>query len=208
MVRAIGTGGAWRGVGPVKGDSEGRRILMLDSGVGGLSVLAEIRRRLPGLGVVYVADSAFYPYGNKPEAALVRRLPALLAGLCARYRPAAVVVACNTASTVALPATRAAVTASVVGCVPAIKPAAEISRSRCIGLLGTPGTVRYYGCPAEERITGKTFMARAGAFDDLDAPIRRLNGAFTPSPYSPTLEAAIVPNSNTIALAIRDLLEE
>ena len=45
-------------------------------------------------------------------------------------------------------------------------------------------------------------------FDELDAPVRRMNGGFTPTPYSPSLEAAIVPNPKTIAQAIRDLIKE
>jgi glutamate racemase len=118
------------------------RVLVFDSGVGGLTVLDEIRRRLPGTRLDYCADSAAFPYGLKSEAALVDRLPRLLAHLVERCQPQVVVVACNTASTVALPALRRALAVPVVGTVPAIKPAAAASRSRVIGLLGTPGTVR------------------------------------------------------------------
>ncbi|MCG8360578.1 MAG: glutamate racemase, partial [Kiloniellales bacterium] len=75
------------------------RILVFDSGVGGLSVLEAIRAAIPGISVLYVADSAFYPYGPKPEAELIARVPVLLAGLCAEHRPDLVVIACNTAST-------------------------------------------------------------------------------------------------------------
>ncbi len=118
------------------------RALIFDSGLGGLSVFREVRARLPGLACVYAADTAFFPYGTKSEDDLVRRLPRLLAALAARYRPDIAVIACNTASTVALPAIRMALSIPVVGTVPAIKPAAHRSRSRTIGLLGTPGTVK------------------------------------------------------------------
>jgi len=117
-------------------------LLFFDSGIGGLSVLGPTRARLGGLPVVYCADNAGYPYGTKTEAEIAARVPALLGRLVERYRPRLVVVACNTASTIALAAVRAALDLPVVGIVPAIKPAAEISRSRVIGVLGTNATVR------------------------------------------------------------------
>ena len=118
------------------------RALIFDSGLGGLSVFQEIAARLPQLACVYAADTAFFPYGTKSPDSLVRRLPRLLAALAARYRPDIAVIACNTASTIALPPIRVALSIPVVGTVPAIKPAAMMSRSRTIGLLGTPGTVK------------------------------------------------------------------
>jgi glutamate racemase len=117
-------------------------ILFFDSGVGGLSVLAEARRVLPFAPVVYAADSAGFPYGTKTEAELAARVPALLGRLVERYHPRLAVIACNTASTIALAHVRAALDLPVVGTVPAIKPAAERSRSRVIGVLGTEATVR------------------------------------------------------------------
>jgi glutamate racemase len=116
--------------------------IVFDSGVGGLSVLDCIAAALPGLRLLYVADNAYYPYGTKEEGALVARVRTLLTELAARLRPDLVVIACNTASTVALPAVRAALAVPIVGTVPAIKPAAQTSITRVIGLLGTPGTVR------------------------------------------------------------------
>lgn len=116
--------------------------LIFDSGVGGLSVAAEIRRALPDLRMTYVADDEFRPYGEKPEAALRARLPKLLSELCLMLDPDIIVIACNTASTTALPEIRAALTVPVIGVVPAIKPAAKLSRTKTIAVLGTPGTVR------------------------------------------------------------------
>lgn len=117
-------------------------ILVFDSGVGGLTVLAPIRRLLPYARFVYAADNAGYPYGTKSEAEIAARVPALLGRLVERYRPRLVVIACNTASTIALGSVRAALDVPVVGTVPAIKPAAELSRTRVIGVLGTEATVR------------------------------------------------------------------
>jgi glutamate racemase len=119
-----------------------RPILFLDSGVGGLSVLAPVRALLPNAPIVYVADSAGYPYGTKRADEIAARVPALLGRLAERYRPRLIVIACNTASTIALGAVRAALDVPVVGTVPAIKPAAALSVTRTIGVLGTPATVR------------------------------------------------------------------
>jgi len=122
--------------------SDPRPILLFDSGVGGLSVLAPLRQLLPQASIVYVADSAGFPYGTKSEVEIAARVPALLGRLAERYRPRLIVIACNTASTIALPAVRAALDLPIVGTVPAIKPAAGLSKTRVIGVLGTNATVR------------------------------------------------------------------
>jgi glutamate racemase len=119
-----------------------RPLLIFDSGVGGLSVLAAIRSRLPAAPLVYAADSAGYPYGTKRPAEIEARVPALLGRLAERFDPELIVIACNTASTIALDAVRGALDLPVVGTVPAIKPAAELSVTRTIGVLGTEATVR------------------------------------------------------------------
>src|SRR3546814_885926 len=122
--------------------SVGAPILVFDSGVGGLSVLTPLREALPSAPIVYAADNAGFPYGSKSESEIAARVPALLGRLTERYRPLIIVIACNTASTIALEHVRAALDVPVVGTVPAIKPAAEITRTKVIGLLGTPATVR------------------------------------------------------------------
>ena len=119
-----------------------RPILFFDSGVGGLSVLAPTRALLPAAPLVYVADSAGFPYGTRSEAEIAARVPALLGRLAERYDPRLIVIACNTASTIALGAVRAALDLPIVGTVPAIKPAAAVSVTRTIGVLGTDATVR------------------------------------------------------------------
>ena len=117
-------------------------ILFFDSGVGGLSVLAPTRELLHNAPIVYCADSAGFPYGKKSDAELASRIPALLGRLVERFRPRLAVIACNTASTIALDHVRSALDLPVVGTVPAIKPAAEMSKTRVIGVLGTEATVR------------------------------------------------------------------
>lgn len=117
-------------------------VLVFDSGVGGLSVVAELRALMPDLYMTYVADDAFRPYGDKTEAQLKARLPGLLKTLVIAAKPDALVIACNTASTTALSEIRAALDIPVIGVVPAIKPAAQMSKSKTIAVLGTPGTVK------------------------------------------------------------------
>ena len=117
-------------------------LLFFDSGVGGLSVLVPTHALLPTAPIVYAADSAGFPYGKRSEAELAERVPALLARLANRFEPRLIVIACNTASTIALDHARAALDIPIVGTVPAIKPAAEQSKSRVIGVLGTEATVR------------------------------------------------------------------
>jgi glutamate racemase len=117
-------------------------ILFFDSGVGGLSVLGPTRALLPTAPIVYAADSAGFPYGKRSEAEIASRVPALLGRLVERFHPRLAVIACNTASTIALEHVRSALDIPVVGTVPAIKPAAELSKTRVIGVLGTQATVR------------------------------------------------------------------
>ncbi len=117
------------------------RILVFDSGVGGLSVAQEIQQKLPFAPLVYASDNAFFPYGTKGELELIARVDAVFHALIARYPVDIIVVACNTASTLALPHIRNHFSQPTVGVVPAIKPAAAQTKSNVIGLLATPATV-------------------------------------------------------------------
>lgn len=116
-------------------------ILIFDSGVGGLSVVPPLRHHLPGAALVYACDNAMLPYGIRPDEWLVERILAVCKAAVAASECSVLVVACNTASTLALDALREHLTIPVVGTVPAIKPAAAQSRSRHIGLLATSATV-------------------------------------------------------------------
>lgn len=118
------------------------KILCFDSGLGGVTVLAELMRLRPDADYVYAADDAVFPYGRLPEPVLIARVAQVMAALIPRWRPDVVVIACHTASTLVLPSLRAAwPEIPFVGTVPAVKPAAESSLSRMISVLATPGTV-------------------------------------------------------------------
>ncbi len=117
------------------------RIMVFDSGVGGLSIVREIQQSLPGCDLIYASDNAAFPYGTKTEAELVERVDRVLHRLLREHSADIVVIACNTASTLTLPHLRERFHQPIVGVVPAIKPAAAQSRSRVIGLLATPATV-------------------------------------------------------------------
>ncbi|WP_246541831.1 glutamate racemase [Roseibium polysiphoniae] len=122
---------------------DSRPILILDSGVGGLTVLREVRFKLPFERLVYVVDDAGFPYGAWEEEPLTARLIGLVDALIEAHDPKAILIACNTAFTLAGKALRDAFPTRVfVGTVPAIKPAARRTRSGLISVLATPGTVR------------------------------------------------------------------
>ncbi|HET9337067.1 MAG TPA: glutamate racemase [Sphingomicrobium sp.] len=152
-------------------------LLFFDSGVGGLSVLEPTRAILPNAPIVYAADNAGYPYGTKSELELAARVPALLGRLVERFRPRLAVIACNTASTIALDHVRAALDIPVVGTVPAIKPAAELSRSRVIGVLGTEATVRQpYVDDLAQRFASDCRVIRHGSAELVNLAEAKLAG--------------------------------
>ncbi|MDF7679387.1 glutamate racemase [Enterobacteriaceae bacterium ESL0689] len=117
-------------------------VLVFDSGVGGLSVYDEIRQLLPNLHYIYSFDNVAFPYGEKSETFIVERVLSIVTAVQQRYPLALAVIACNTASTVSLPALRSRFAFPVVGVVPAIKPAARLTANGIVGLLATRGTVK------------------------------------------------------------------
>jgi len=152
-------------------------ILFFDSGVGGLSVLAPTLNLLPNAPIVYAADSAGYPYGKKTDSELASRIPALLGRLVERYHPRLAVIACNTASTIALEHVRSALDLPVVGTVPAIKPAAEMSKNRVIGVLGTEATVRQpYVDDLAEKFAADCTIIRHGSPELVELAEAKLGG--------------------------------
>jgi len=117
-------------------------ILIFDSGVGGLTVYDALQPLLPQAPVIYAADLAGLPYGSKTEAQIAARVAGLLGRMAERFRPRLVCIACNTASTIALGMVREVLEVPVVGTVPAIKPAAALTKTGTIGLIGTEATIR------------------------------------------------------------------
>jgi len=152
-------------------------LLFFDSGVGGLSVLGPTRALLPHAPIVYAADSAGFPYGKRSEAEIASRVPALLGRLVERFHPRLAVIACNTASTIALEHVRSALDLPVVGTVPAIKPAAEMSKTRVIGVLGTEATVRQpYVDDLAARFAADCTIVRHGSPELVDLAEAKLGG--------------------------------
>ena len=113
----------------------------LDSGIGGLSILAEVAKTCPFQNYTYLADQKFFPYGDKPGEFLLTRLQSLVPDFIEHHSLDLLVIACNTASTSALASLRSIVGIPIIGVVPAIKPAAEQTSSRQIGILATPSTI-------------------------------------------------------------------
>lgn len=116
---------------------------VFDSGVGGLSVLAELRRVMPQEDFLYLADTAHVPIGGRPDAEIRDLTARAVAALHARGAKG-VVVACNTASAFSLSHLRERYGPAfpVIGLVPAVKPAVAATRSGVVGVLATPGTLR------------------------------------------------------------------
>lgn len=144
-------------------------VLVFDSGLGGLTVLAEVMRQRPDVQCLYAADDAGFPYGRLSEDALIARVGTVIGQLIADRAPDAIVVACNTASTLLLPHLRAAYPQiPFIGTVPAVKPAASQSQSKLISVLATPGTVardythdlvRTYAAHCDVTLVGSTKLA-------------------------------------------------
>ena len=122
---------------PVRGT-----VLVFDSGLGGLTVLREIARARPDLDLTFVADDAAFPYGRLSDDELVARVVAVMDRYIEALQPGLVVIACNTASTLALPALRTRFPTPFVGTVPAIKPSCAQSKSKRVSVLATAATVR------------------------------------------------------------------
>ncbi len=152
-------------------------ILLFDSGVGGLTVLAELRKLLPDVPVVYAADNAGLPYGDKTEAQIAARVAGLLGRMTERFQPRLACIACNTASTIALGMVREVLAIPIVGTVPAVKPAAALTQSGVIGLLGTQATIRQgYVDRLEERFASGKTLLRLAAPELVEAAEAKLRG--------------------------------
>lgn len=153
------------------------RILLLDSGVGGLSIYKSIKHLLPHIGVLYVGDNDALPYGEKSDDFILNRVIHITRHYELHYQPDLVVIACNTASTLALPDLRSATTIPIIGVVPAIKVAGEISRSRRIGLLATPATVeRLYIDELQASFADDCNMLRVGSSHMVGMAEAKLSG--------------------------------
>ena len=116
-------------------------IGVMDSGVGGISVLKRIHALLPNESLIYFADSKYAPYGSKTAAEITARCMEIADFLIAKDVKV-LVVACNTATAAAIDAMRERYTLPIIGMEPAVKPAAEASKNGVIGVLATVGTLK------------------------------------------------------------------
>ena len=116
-------------------------IGIFDSGVGGLSVLREIRQLLPYESLLYVADSGYVPYGEKPPEQ-IRERSRLIAQFLIDRGAKALVLACNTATAAAINDLRGEFDMPIIGMEPAVKPAALATRNGVVGVLATTGTLQ------------------------------------------------------------------
>ncbi len=117
-------------------------IGIFDSGLGGLTVLEEVRKLLPHESLTYVADSAHAPYGSKPDVFIVERSLSLADFLVNEQHAKALVVACNTATAAAIKVLRERFDIPVIGMEPGLKPAVEATQSGTIGILATENTLK------------------------------------------------------------------
>ena len=178
-------------------------ILLYDSGMGGLTIYDAIRQSLPNAHYLYCFDNAFFPYSEKSEAVLIERAIKIVQKIAQNYPLDMVVVACNTASTVVLPALREQFTFPIVGTVPAIKPAASISKSKVIGLLATKGTVnRPYVDDLIAKYASQCVVEKIGTTDLVEiveekqqtgaVDMARLQQVIEPWRNHPTLDTVIL----------------
>jgi glutamate racemase len=152
-------------------------ILAADSGLGGLTIVAEIRKALPQARLAYLCDNAFFPYGTRPDAELLGHFLGVMKQAIRRVQPDLIVTACNTISTICLPQLRAATRIPVVGVVPAIKPAAQQSRRKIIGLLATPATIdRPYTDDLIQRYAADCTVLKIGSADLVEIAEAKLLG--------------------------------
>jgi glutamate racemase len=163
-------------------------IGVFDSGVGGLSVLCEIRRELPAEDLLYVADTANAPYGDR-DAAFIRERALAIVSRLMDERVKAVVVACNTATGLAVDALRQRYELPIVAIEPAVKPAALQTRSGVIGVLATTQTL------ASERFS-KLVATHASGVTVLTQPspglVERVEAGDLSSEQTRTLVASYV----------------
>jgi len=165
---------------PIPSNTAAPNVLVFDSGLGGLTVFREVKTARPDARFVYVADDAAFPYGDLAEDALIARVTDVLGDAIAQHAPDLVVVACNTASTLALAALRARFTVPFVGTVPAIKPACAQSTSKRIAVLGTQATVgreytraliSEFAADCDVALVGSPHLARYAEAELAGAPV-------------------------------------
>ncbi|MDV7106378.1 glutamate racemase [Vibrio sp. TH_r3] len=153
-------------------------ILIFDSGVGGLSVYQEVKKKLPNSNYIYVFDNQGYPYGELDHDVLISRVINLIRSVVQRHKIDIIVIACNTASTIVLPSLRQLFSIPIVGVVPAIKPASMIAQ-KSIGLIATPATIsRKYTHQLIDKFSPNTQVLLLGTTELVHIAEAKLRGEF------------------------------
>lgn len=169
-------------------------IGIFDSGLGGISVLAEVQKALPHGRFVYALDDAHFPYGTRKSDEVVRLTLAAAKRLVQQHACDIVIIACNTASTAALAVLRQNLTIPIIGTVPAIKPAAALTKTGLIGLLATPATVtRAYTDDLIARFAHPCRVVRHGSAKLVDLAEAKLRGQIFGGELLAAVAAEILP---------------
>ncbi|WP_413285602.1 glutamate racemase [Vibrio sp. MA40-2] len=153
-------------------------ILIFDSGVGGLSVYQEVKKKLPYANYIYVFDNQGYPYGELAHDVLISRVTSIIRSIVQRHKVDIIVIACNTASTIVLPSLRKLFPIPIVGVVPAVKPASMIA-IKAIGLIATPATIsREYTHELIDKFSPNTKVLLLGTTELVHIAEAKLRGEY------------------------------
>lgn len=154
-----------------------KQVLIFDSGVGGLSIFHEVIQKTVDIDCFYLFDNAYYPYGELDEDFLTKRLSELLLSFVKKQHIDLIIVACNSASTVALDSLRSHLSIPVVGVVPAIKPAVQLTKNGVIGLLATPATIKNsYTIRLINEFAGNSEVLKIGSTELVNLAEEKLQG--------------------------------
>lgn len=172
-------------------------IAILDSGVGGLSIYQRVKVKSPANNYIFISDNEAYPYGDKPENELVKRVTSVVERIIELYKPDILVIACNTASTIVLPQLRSIYDIPIVGVVPAIKPGCKLSKSKHVGLIATPGTIsRGYTDKLIEKFADGCEVSKLGSSKMVDLAEQKLyTGKFDLAALELELKSMLEQNS-------------
>lgn len=152
-------------------------VVVFDSGIGGLSIYNELRSVMPDVHYIYAFDNEGFPYGNKTAEVLEKRISTVLNIIQKEHTIDLAVIACNTATTACLNELRETYSFPIVGVVPAIKPAAQLTRTHCIGLLATQSTLNSdYTAHLISRFAGDSAVEGLGLAELAEMAEDKLHG--------------------------------
>lgn len=189
-------------------------IVIFDSGLGGISVYHEVKKLLPQYNYIYAFDNGGYPYGEKSESFIIERVEQIITAILVQHPIRLLIIACNSASTITLPSLRARFAFPVVGVVPAIKPAVQLTKNGLVGLLATRGTVqRQYTRDLISQFAESCQFTLIGSAELVDIAERKLRGetvnlAMLTSILAPWLKLSTPPDTIVLGCTHFPLLRE